>query len=463
VRIVRAFLQAVAVLVLMGPIRADSWGPYDERRDVSPGGRHYVVARFPKDGPLRLELCRRREGAAPLEPARRDDDHPAPVVRDPEDALVAAFDPEDAPLEMRVLDAEPAAVLFEKYGNVGFGTSLALLDGTGKLRWSLQLTDLFPPQRVREFGRTVSSIWWWQGWWIDEDRGKVVLVAEGGLIREVDLGTGKVEAAGAEVLLTRVGKGPVDDQRTALEIAASLKPPGLAEKARAIALDEKADPSLRLGAAVAHHAVTGKPLVPDLFRKYAAAGAPAELRPYAVGNLGAMLGEEALPLLRDAMRGPATDVWHPAQEAFASLGEKAVPTLVEMLLDPQGTPDQRGGAAHALGEIRSPKALDALLEATRKADEYTANAAVNAAIETGGANLAERLAAILAQGCTQDSRIAMFFEENPADLAVDPLLKALARAQSGTFDRRAIAEALRACTGLDCGEDPEAWRKRLGR
>jgi hypothetical protein len=462
---VRPLVAVLSLLVLPVSAGADSWAPYSERRVVSPGGRHYVVARFPKkDASLRLEICRRRAGAAPLQPAERDEMSPGvSVERDPEDELVAALDIEEAPLQIRVLDTEPAAVLFEMYGSVGSGTSLSLLDSKGKLRWRLALTDLFPAEEIRGFDASVCSIWWYWGWWVDEERGKVVLVPHGVQIREVDLATGKVAVAAPGILLTRVGNGSVAEQRQALEIAKTLKPAGLAEKAKPIALDEAADPSLRLCAAVAYHAATKKPLVPELFRTYAAAGAPMELRAYAIENLALMIGEEALPLLREAMRGTATDAWHPAQQAFVTLGEKSVPTLIGMLLDVQGTPDQRGGAAHALSEIRSPKALDALLEATRTADDYTANAAVNAAIETGGGNLATRLAAILAEGSTQDDRIAMYFEERPADFAVEPLLKALSRAQSGTFARRVIAEALRACTGLDGGEDPAAWRKQLGK
>ena len=107
------------------------------------------------------------------------------------------------------------------------------------------------------------------------------------------------------------------------------------------------------------------------------------------------------------------------------------------------------------------EAVPALLQAASGDDKYTANAAINAAIETGAPDLSKNLAALLARGSTQDSRIAMYFEEHPADHAVAPLLEALPRSKAGSFDRGRILKALRKCTGKDFGDDPEAWRKGL--
>jgi hypothetical protein len=161
------------------------------------------------------------------------------------------------------------------------------------------------------------------------------------------------------------------------------------------------------------------------------------------------VGVEALPMLRRLMRGEAdNEVWHPAQVAFVSLKEKSVPTLIEMLLEEGESADYRGGAAHALGEIGSPAALDALLIATATAEDYVANAAVNAAIGIGASDLDQRLAEILARGCTQDGRIALHFEEHPAQVALEPLRKALARAEPGSTERQWIENALRAVNAL---------------
>ena len=54
------------------------------------------------------------------------------------------------------------------------------------------------------------------------------------------------------------------------------------------------------------------------------------------------------------------------------------------------------------------------------------------------------LAEILEKGSTQDGRIAMHFEEHPAEFAREPLEKALKRAEPGSSGERWIRNALKA-------------------
>ena len=53
-------------------------------------------------------------------------------------------------------------------------------------------------------------------------------------------------------------------------------------------------------------------------------------------------------------------------------------------------------------------------------------------------------AKILEAGSTQDGRIAMYFESNPAEYARNPLKAALKRAAPDSFARRRIEAALNA-------------------
>jgi HEAT repeat protein len=180
---------------------------------------------------------------------------------------------------------------------------------------------------------------------------------------------------------------------------------------------------------------------------------------YAVENLPAVLGKDALPILREAMRGPANDAWHPAQLAFVRLGEDSVQTLLLMLAERKESPDYRGGAAHALGRIGSKSALEGLLAVVGDDDEYTANAAANAAIGIGGADCASALLAHLRRGCTQDGRIAMFFEDVAYRPSIPALIDLLERTKSDDFDRGRALDALKFQTGEDLGDDVKAWRR----
>jgi hypothetical protein len=70
--------------------------------------------------PLPYELCERREGHRPLDGVvldggPQDEKELARIARDPADTLLASGKLPSGPLELRVLDAEPALVMFENY------------------------------------------------------------------------------------------------------------------------------------------------------------------------------------------------------------------------------------------------------------------------------------------------------------------------------------------------------------
>ncbi|HEU4394020.1 MAG TPA: HEAT repeat domain-containing protein, partial [Planctomycetota bacterium] len=358
---------ALLAVVLAAP---QAWEPFTARRESSPRGRHYAVLRPSKDGgEVRIEFARRREGAAPL-PAVRDlpvtapPDAPRPdFARDPADALLGSGPLPWPPLLVRVLDDEPAVVVFERYAAPGSGDALALVGADGKPRWRRALAELFPVEATAALPREGGNVWWWHAFWVDEARGRIVLVAAGDLFREVALADGAVSEAGPAVLLTRVLDGPEEERAAALEVAARVLPGGIEAPARKVADDGSAPPALRVRAAlVLHRKTPGYPAGP-FFRDALARGRPPESRAFAARWIGEVLGKEAIPLLRDALRGEADDAWRPALEALAGLGADAVPALTAMLGEKDQHLDYRGGAAHALGAMKAEAALPALWKA----------------------------------------------------------------------------------------------------
>src|SRR6185503_12620760 len=115
--------------------------------------------------------------------------------------------------------------------------------------------------------------------------------------------------------------------------------------------------ALRLRAAVVLHRAGLKVPAAELFAAARAEDQPQALRCYAVRHLPTVLGEAAIPVLRETMRGPAGSTWGgstwcAAYQALAAIGEPAVPTLLEMLEARDESRDCRAGAAYALAGIR---------------------------------------------------------------------------------------------------------------
>jgi len=447
-------LAVLALLALLcGPAFADSWMPFRDKRVVSPSGRFYAVVRGGKGG-VSYELVERRDGAPAMKGAVAADSYGirkgsgGSIDRDPEDTVVVTGSVPQLPMDVRVLEGGRGIVFFEKYARIGYGDVVTFVDAKGRIAFRHALRALFDQPTRSSFTRSVSSIWWYSGFAVSEARNLVLIVAAEDRLVTVSLEDGEVATPAPEALIPGFREGTPEERILFLETAARLKPKGMLPEALAIAGDATETVSIRLRAAVAVKRAGGSARFDPLFLTGVAKGNPPDVRKYATAHLGEVLGKGAIPIMRDLMRGPAdNDVWHPAQEGFVSLGEAAVPTLCEMVVEKDQSPDYRGGAAHALAKIGSKQAIDALLTATAEPrDAYTANAAVNAAIAIGAPDLGRRLAKILEAGSTQDGRIAMYFESNPADYARNPLKAALKRAAPDSFAARRIQAAL---TALD--------------
>ncbi|MHC4225477.1 MAG: hypothetical protein ACYSUN_15915, partial [Planctomycetota bacterium] len=226
--------RAAAFALLVALTQAESTIPFEARIFVSPGKKHSLDAKPTADHKLQFVLAKGSQ-------------------------VIARGILPQLPAGVHVLDSRPAAVLFERYGGLGKGTSLALLDSDGKLHWQIPLTALFSEAAIKSFPTSMTSIWWHRAWWVDEKREKVVLVAKGGLIREAGLADGRVTEAGKEVVLTGFPRP------AALELAAEYGLKGALPLAERLLVDPKQSLAIRLRAAVCVQAAGGPRAPKKLF------------------------------------------------------------------------------------------------------------------------------------------------------------------------------------------------------
>lgn len=147
----------------------------------------------------------------------------------------------------------------------------------------------------------------------------------------------------------------------------------------------------------------------------AAAGALVEfladlelpVRAMAADALGRMGKPAAHPLLDNALNSPDKDVRTNATLALEAIGHVAVPEMIEAVKT--GKPTMRIGAARALGSLRTPRAVDALITALSALEQDVRLTCRDALVELG-------------------------------EPAVDPLIDALDNADR--FTRQHSAEAL---------------------
>jgi hypothetical protein len=373
---------------------------------------------------------------------------------------VAKGDLPQYPYEVHVLAREPGAVLFEQYGLMGSGDTLALLGADGKLRWRLPLEQAIPGGSggaEREDG----VLWWWSAWWVDEPRGKVVLVARNGTLSEVDLATGKASKAAKEVVLAAFGLPWA--RHDALRVAVDLRPEGLREAAEKMLADRSLVPYGCLLAAVAVEAAGGAPVPREAWDAVLAADA-THAAGEAITFAGARVADVDL-VVKTALR---KDLF--AGYAVQALGErKAVAELAGLLTHESLDPDTRPFVAQALGRQAPDKALEAIDKEMEDADASAGGALLGAAIATGAPDLERRLQhhesvllKILDKETADLSWLAGYFKGRPTSEAVQPLLRSLARHKHDPALRGKLIGALRPCSGADFGDDADAWIKALG-
>ena len=355
------------------------------------------------------------------------------------------------PLEAMVFNGNLGAVLFERYGEIGVGDTLARLKADGTLGWRLSLRDLFDRKVIDTFTRTMSSIWWNRAWWVDERRGKAVLVSRGGHVREVDLKSGKAAAGGPESIIASF------PHPAALEAAIEMKLEGARGPAARFAADKSQPVLVRFLAAT----LSGK--VPEPLVEAALGNKrPLKERRLVIRLLGT---EHVEALERAAMR---RETAYDAIRAIAGLGSAR--TLASVIAAGDTEQAARRFATDALGKLPADRVGKAIESEFADADAAVAGALLRAGITARVESLSalvvqqeETLIRALDHGHAPIEWTAEHFTKHPSTEAVDALLKTFGKHQRNPRHARKLIAALRACTGLDFGSSFQAWRKGLRR
>ncbi|HEX5136221.1 MAG TPA: hypothetical protein VFY93_04555 [Planctomycetota bacterium] len=377
------------------------------------------------------------------------------------DKLLAEGRLPQLPFDVQVLAGGPGAVLFEKYAAIGQGDTLSFLGADGKLRWRLTPADVIPggpggPAREAEepFRR--------RPWWVDETRGKAVLVGRDGVLFDVDLETGKPARAPNEVILTAFAQARVRDD--ALRVAIDLQPEGLRPAAEKLLGDRSLAPYDYLLAAVAAETAGGAAVTQEAWDGALEADVHIERRRDVVEFAGAHIADVSI-VAATALRG---DFGKAAIRALSKRG--ATGEIAGLITNGSIDPSLRAYAAEALGRQAPEKALEAIDKEMEDADAEQGGALLAAAIATGAPDLERRLQhhesvllRILDKETADLSWLAGYFKGRPTSEAVQPLLRALAQHKHDPALRRRLIAALKPCSGEDFGDDADAWISALAK
>ncbi|MHC4162505.1 MAG: hypothetical protein ACYSUM_10280 [Planctomycetota bacterium] len=427
-------MRRLCVLLLLAlTARAEWWGDDPTQRFSSRNGKHVLV------------------GTAGEKQTTFE-------LRDAAGKLLAKSVLPHAIVEVEVLDEKPAAILFER-----FLDAVMLLDTTGVV-WRVPATKLF--DRNEPHGAVDGHVVWRRAWWTDEARGKVVLVSYAGAVHEIDLRTGTVDRAPPTAIFTGV-KLPWA-RKQALETAADFQPKGLRAVAEPIARDESQPVAVRLRAAIAVQHAGGAAVDADLFTAAVAPEESLEDRRYAVREAPSVLGDDAFDWLEEV--GVRKDLTKEVVKALVPLGGKAVRSLVYLIAHGDVKPEARLYAAKFLPQLPREVVLKATLRELKDADAQIGGVLLGAAIATGAKDLGDRmrehdqiLLDILAKQTGPLEWLTDYFRTRPTTEAVQPLLKALRKYRRDAARKAKIIAALKPCTGLDFGDDVDAWLSKTPR
>jgi hypothetical protein len=417
------------LLLLASTVPAESVIAFQDRTFVSPQGAHRLEVRADKAFELRT-------GAR--------------------GKVVASGKLVQLPADVHVFDRRPGAVLFERYGEIGRGDTLALLGRDGKLAWRTPLSALFDEKTIRGFPASMSSIWWHRVWWVDEARGTVVVVAKGDLVREVALAGGAVREAGGDAIVAGLPRPQ------ALEVAADLKLAGARPAAEALVADPAQPLGVRLRAAVLVHRVGGARPARGLFEAALdPKRSPAE-RTYAIEQVPEALGADAIDLVAAAVRRGETAF--PALKALARMGTAGAQALAVAAADKAVGAGVRRHAQQVFSTLPKDRTGRAIAKGLEGADPQTAGALLQAGIRAKVPDLhgiaaphSSLLIRVLDRNVAPVDWLAEHFAGFPTTEAVPALKKALRRNLSRRLTAARIVAALKACTGQDRGNDPRRW------
>ncbi len=465
-------------------IAPDSWGPFQDRRIVSPTGEHYAVLRGPhRKRPANFELVRRRDGMPPLKAAIELSGidllgveaagKPQTDIRaDPKDRVLAKGILTELPIDAKVTDQPLGIVMFDKYANVGRGRVLSLVDECGKLVWSRNLQGLFgrtPPGSYH----TVSSLWWNARWGVDEIEGIAWVMSFGGECQTVSLKTGRIGTPKPELVRSLCMDAEPKNWYLTLRALFSrgdidFKP--YLGKLQKIAIDKGVkDTSIssRMFAALLSRRSGGKTDYRDLFASGFNNRNPSVANfaslyvceitkdATAIEPLITKLNRMGQPLGMSKNRRPdrsqsclgitaGLETWA-VVDAFRNLGDFGSTRLKQMLGAKDTTPIGLISASviwWKLGNEDLPPALEKMI---RKGSWLKARDAVNALIRTHPTSLHAILLELMTARTAVDKQLAAYFLHKPHLDAVPQLKRMLMDEQQKEGDLIIIRNALAAC------------------
>ncbi|MHC4953522.1 MAG: hypothetical protein ACYTGZ_06500 [Planctomycetota bacterium] len=442
----------LSLFVAAGLVRADSWSPYGERLEVAENGKRYIVLGpydYEKHTTAFLIYERKADTKAPrvIENERTDENK---VAVDPGDRLIKKGALKQQPLDAWMLSATPRAVLFEEYANVGGDTTLSLLQSDGKVKWRHSL-DAFKLD-AKKFRQSTSSLWWYEGWWVDEARGRIVLVAKGRQYREVELDTGKIHEAKEAVVLDALKSPSARVRRAMLRMCwrADEKPRGWVKRVLALR-DDKSEPvPIRLEAA---WAVSGQVEDEEMLAIFKAAKmhlSDEDVRMAFLHWAPDMFAEEDSAELLVALLLAHPD-WRPKNVAgmIGSLGGAGIEALDEIASDDELSRKQRLAALFGLGNSRSEHGAAAFAFAARAADDKLVEDSLAWFEGQIIPPLERALAKALRHPGAGDAAIAKYLGDHARRDYVEGLEAALKRAKPDSKAHAAIKAALEKCRKQD--------------
>ncbi|MEM8885961.1 MAG: hypothetical protein AAGD14_17990 [Planctomycetota bacterium] len=358
------------------------------------------------------------------------------------------------PIDAAVFKDGTGFILWGRYGGSGSGIGVARYEFDGKRAWGLEFNRIFREEEIADFPRTLSFVFWADHIWIDPRRGVAVGTATNRTARLFNMRTGEIKPGGNDVVMDSLRLDPPPAR--AILTAGKWMPEASAARLQAIADDKKLPLLSRVTAAgfmkpdARWYALLDEALEDSAAAPTAVAAAERCLPP-----------DEARDFLVRAARNEAL-----LRRAVALLaGSKSAQGLVELLSHGDSPTSAKVLAARYLKARPTADVLPSLLKEFGDADLDTAVQMLDVLIAVGDKRLPARLQPhqvklieLINRPGANVEWLAQCFQKYPTTEAVKPLLKA---ARKHASQRPALFKALRACSGLQIGDDLGAWERAV--
>lgn len=355
------------------------------------------------------------------------------------------------PCDVRCLN-DGSFLLFERWGSMGSSIrpGISLREKDGAVRWAKHAAQWFDRKTWAAMTHTTSSVWWYEGLWIDE-KAAVIAVAstaadESRILVPIRLTDGNRVEAEESVVLRGMRAGTEEERVLAIESARLMQTKGAVSTARELYIRSDLTPLVKL-----HLALVIAPAHESAARYISAAARSkekGELRTLAITHLRRAEGTGATAYLLEVLKTGRNETWWASIEALAGQGPGVIGPVSKILLDDKLPLNARGGAAQVLGQLgaKGRGGLPALLTASRSARDGTANSAINVLREiTSGQELAALYAALAEVQTGDDDLVAMLITYAPSRDAVPFLEQKIAKLPKDDDEREWYVTALDAC------------------